>query len=268
MRLSKRALIAMSVVALVLVGLVLSAESLYEVQDRGRDVVPYPNTGDVYKIRVLDSVTLFADGESRPIPDKLSAAGLVAAATMTLMAALLLNAAGAGYRKRRFYALATAGLALLAVDELFALHETIGHNLGFLADLPGVDRPDDVVFALMGVAALVFVWSFRDILLARRRPTQLFAVGGVFFLMAAFGDVTSLSIEEPAEVVAAGFILAGLIVLTAGVLRVELGLGAPASAPGYLDDPDSAGAAEVAAARVSDADPVHRLGEHQGAVAR
>lgn len=268
MRLSKRALIALSVVGLVLVGLVLSAESLYEVQDRGRDVVPYPNTGDVYKIRVLDSVTLYADGESRPIPDKLSSAGLVAAATMTLMAALLLGSAGAGRRKRRFYAFATAGLALLAVDELFALHETIGHNLGFLADLPGVDRPDDVVFGLLGVAALFFVWSFRDVLLSRRRPTQLFALGAVFFGLAVFGDVTGLSIEEASEVVAAGFILAGLVILTAGILKVELGLGVPTSAPGYLDDPDGSGSAEVAAAGVPDADPVHGLGKHKGAVAR
>jgi hypothetical protein len=268
MRLSKRALVIASVAGLVLLALALMAPSLYEVQDRGRDVVPYPNTGEVYKIRVLDAVTLYADGESRPIPDKLTSAGLVAAATMTLIAALLLNAAGAARRKRRFYAFATAGLALLALDEMFALHQTIGHNLGFLADLPGVDRPDDVVFALLGVAALAFVWAFRDVLLSRRRPTQLFAAGAAFFGVAVLGDVGSLSIEEPAEVVAAGFMLAGLIVLTAGILRLELGLGVPASAPGYLDDPDRAGAPEVAAARVADADPVHRLGQHQGAVAR
>jgi hypothetical protein len=268
MRLSKRALVALSVVGLVLAAVVLMAPSLYEVQDRGRDVVPYPNTGDVYKIRVLDTVTLYADGESRPIPDKFSSAAMVAAATMTLMAALLLSAAGAGRRKRRFYTLATAGLAFLAVDELFALHQTVGHNLGFLADIPGVDRPDDVVFALLGVAALAFVWAFRDILLSRQRPKQLFAVGAAFFAIAVLGDVMSLSIEEPAEVVAAGSILAGLIVLTAGILKIELGLGLPSSAPGYLDDPDRAGAPEIAASRVPDADPVHRLGKHQRAVTR
>jgi hypothetical protein len=257
MRFSRRALVAASTLGLVLVALVLMAPSLYEVQDRGRDVVPYPNTGDVYKIRVLDTVTVYADGESRPIPDKISSAGLVAAATMTLIAALLLNAAGAGLRKRRFYALATVGLAVLAVDEIFAVHQTIGHNLGFLADLPGVDRPDDVVFALLGVAALAFVWSFRDILLSRRRPAQLFALGGAFFVIAVIGDVTSTSFEEPAEVVAAGFILAGLIVLTAGILRLELGLGVPDSAPGHLDDPDRTGSPAISAARVADADPVH-----------
>jgi hypothetical protein len=268
MRLSRRALVAAAIVGLALVALALMAPSLYEVQDRGRDVVPYPNTGEVYKLRVLDTVTVYADGQSRPIPDKISSAGLVAAATMTLMAALLLAAAGAGRRKRRFYAFATAGLAFLAVDETFAVHQTIGHNLGFLADLPGVDRPDDVVFALFGVAALAFVWSFRDILLSRRRPTQLFVLGGAFFGIAVLGDVTSRSFEEPAEIMAAGFILAGLIILTAGILRLELGLGLPASAPGHLDDPDRAGTPAVAATSMADAEPVHGLGKHQGAVAR
>jgi hypothetical protein len=268
MRLSRRVLVAASILGLVLVALVLMAPSLYEVQDRGRDVVPYPNTGEVYKLRVLDTVTVYADGQSRPIPDKISSAAMVAAATMTLIAALLLGAAGAGRRKRQFYALATAGLAFLAIDETFAVHQTIGHNLGFLADLPGVDRPDDVVFALFGLAALVFVWSFRDILLSRRRPTQLFVLGGVFFVIAVLGDVTSRGFEEPAEVVAAGCILAGLIILTAGILRLELGLALPPSAPRHLDDPDGPGAPAVAAARVADADPVHGLGKHQGAVAR
>jgi hypothetical protein len=157
---------------------------------------------------------------------------------------------------------------VLALDEIFAVHQTVGHNLGFLADLPGVDRPDDVVFALLGVAALAFVWSFRDILLSRRRPTQLFALGGAFFVIAVLGDVTSRSFEEPAEVVAAGFILAGLIVLTAGILRLELGLGASPSAPGHLDDPDGTGAPAISATRVADADSVHGVGKHQGAVAR
>lgn len=257
MRLSRRALIAASILGLVILALALMAPSLYEVQDHGRDIVPYPNAGDVYKIRVLDTVTVYADGESRPIPDKISSAGLVAAATMTLIAALLLNAAGAGRRKRRFYTLATIGLAALAFDEIFAVHQTIGHNLRFLADLPGVDRPDDVVFALIGLAALAFVWSFRDILLSRRRPTQLFAVGAAFFGIAVLGDVTSRGFEEPAEVVAAGFCLAGLVVLTAAILRVELGLGVPASAPGHLDDPDGAGTPVISAARVADANPVH-----------
>jgi hypothetical protein len=262
MSLRKRGLVALSILALVLAALVVLAPSLYEVQDRGRDILPYEDTGSVYEIQLLDTFTVYADGESRPIPDKLTGAALVAAATMTLMAALLLQAAGAGVRKRRFFALATLGLALLAADEMFALHETIGYNLGFLADLPGVQRPDDVLFLLEGLCVLGFAWAFRDVLLARRRATQLFVLGGAFFGVAAMGDLASLSVEEPAEVVAGGCLLAGLVVLTAAVLRRELGLGlvAPSfvvSASGDLDDPDRAGAPEVTAAGVADPQPVH-----------
>ena len=68
----------LSLVALIVVVLAVLAPSLYEVQDKGRGpaIVPYEGTGLIYKIRVLDSVTVYADSESRPIPDKLSASVL------------------------------------------------------------------------------------------------------------------------------------------------------------------------------------------------
>jgi hypothetical protein len=43
-------------------------------------------------VRVLDEFNLYAAEESRPEADKLSAIGLVAAATMMFMSLLLLNA--------------------------------------------------------------------------------------------------------------------------------------------------------------------------------
>ena len=271
MRLRKGGLVALSIVALALMAVVVLAPSLYEVQDQGRDVVPY-DAGSVYQVRVLDSVTLYADGESRPEPDKVSSTLIFAAATMMLIAALLLRAAGANLRLRRFYGLAAAGLAFLGVDELFAVHETLGHNLQFLADLPGVTRPDDVVFLLEGLVALGFAWAFRDILLAPGRHKLLFLAGAVFLGVATLGDVAGSGLEEPAEVIAGACLLAGLVMLTARTLTRELRLGEAArpaaSAPGDLDHPDRPGAPQVVAAGVSDAEPVHRAGEHQRAMAR
>jgi hypothetical protein len=205
--------------------LVTFASSLYEVQDEGRGpgIVPY-HSGLLYKVRVLDAFTLYAPEEARPEADKLSAIALVAATTMTLVALLLLGAARGDARLRRFFAFTTAGLALLAFDELFALHETIGHNLRFLADVPGVERPDDLIFALYGPALLVFGWCFRDVLFAHRRPTQLFAIGAVVFAIAILGDLAGSFIDEPAEVVASACLLAGLGLLTAICLRQELEL--------------------------------------------
>jgi len=203
-----------------------AAPSLYEVQAKGDGppIVPYEGGGDVYKIRILDAVTIYADEESRPIPDKISSSGLIAIATMSLMALLLLRAAHAGPRLMRFFLLLSIGLAYLAADELLAIHETVGHNLRFLADVPGVERPDDLVFALYIVPVAWFAWAFRDIFRGERTVVALLAAGAAFFLLAAAGDVAGVGIDEPAEVVASLLLAAGLVLLTARVLSRELGL--------------------------------------------
>jgi hypothetical protein len=230
----RRRLVVASVVVLVgLVALVSLAPSLYDVQAKGHGppLVPYEHSGLVYKVRVLDLFSIYADEESRPSSDKLSAIGLIVMASMSLMALLLLNAARAERRVRSFYLVATLGLAYLAADEMFAFHETIGHNLRFLADLPGVERPDDVIFLSYGLPLAIFAWSFRDVLFAKRRATELFAVGAGLFAVAAAGDLAGVGIDEPAEVLAAGCLTAGLVIVTADVLTRELALGRAPEAP-------------------------------------
>jgi hypothetical protein len=203
--------------------LVFLAPSVYEVQDKGRNVVPY-DSGVVYKVRVLDEFNLYAAEESRPESDKLSAIGLVAAATMMFMALLLLNAVRASSRVRRFYMFGAAGLAFLAADESFGLHETLGHNLQFLADLPGVTRPDDLIFSLYVIPAAIFAWYFRDVLLAHRNAVRLFAVGSFFVAVAVIGDLLGSGVDELAEPITAFCLLAGLVSMTVTTLRQELDL--------------------------------------------
>lgn len=224
----RRLIVASVLVVVTLALLAYLAPSFYDVQDKGRGapLVPY-ESGLVYKIRILDLVNVYADEESRPSPDKLSSIGLVATTTMSLMALVLLGAAGGDPRLRRFYAFATAGLAFLAFDELFAFHETLGHNLRFLADLPGVERPDDVVFFSYAIPLAIFAWAFRDVLLTERRVVQLFAVGAALYLIAVAGDVAGMGIDEPAEVLASLCLAGGLVLLTTSVLRRELGLDGP-----------------------------------------
>jgi hypothetical protein len=218
----RRILVACAAVGVVAaVAIVALAPSLYEVVRSGRDLVPQAS-GLLYEVRVLDKFTIFASEETRPDLDKLSAAGLVAAATMILTAFLLLRAGRADMRLRRCFALASAGLAFLAADELFGIHETIGVNLQFLADLPGVQRPDDALFVLYAIPLGVFAWSFRDVVRSDRRAVQLFGVGLAFFLVAVVGDLRNSGIEEPAEALAAACLLAGLVALTVSVLRREL----------------------------------------------
>lgn len=199
------------------------APELYSVVDKGRDVRPY-DSGVVYEIRLFDSVTVYAAEESRPDPDAISGSAMVALATAALMTALLLGAAGAQTRLRNFYALAAAGFGFLAIDEFFALHETFGHNLLFLSDVPGVERPDDVLFALLAVPAAVFLYLFRDVVTSSRRSVNFFVAAIVLFVLAGISDLAGVGTDELFEVLSAGAIVAGFVSLIALHLSAALGL--------------------------------------------
>jgi hypothetical protein len=85
------------------------------------------------------------------------------------------------------------------------------------------------VFLAYALPLGLFAWAFRDILLANRRAVRLFAVGTCFFAISAAADLAGVSLDEPAEVVAAICLLAGLALITAEILREELSLGRAAS---------------------------------------
>jgi hypothetical protein len=228
-RASRRVQIALGIGLLALVGgtaVFLVSPELYEVRDRGRGpgIVPY-KSGPIYEVRLLDSITLYAPEEAKPNPDKLTSILLAGATTMVLMTFLLLTAAGSEARLRAFFGWGAAGLALVTLDETLALHELLGHNMQFLADLPGVERPDDLLFALYPLAVAAFAWRFRGIVLGTSRAVAAaFGVGAVFILAAVAGDLAGSGLEEVAEGFAGLFLVVGLVVLTATVLRQELGL--------------------------------------------
>lgn len=227
---TRRKLIPLAVVALVALAiLAVLAPSFYEVEQKGHDLLPY-DSGLVYKVRVADAVTIYADGESSPKPDLFTGVGLAVVATAALMSFLLLSAAGARERLRRFYLLSAIGLGFLAADELLGIHETVGHNLRFLADVPGVERPDDLIILLYAIPAVGFLILFRDVLLASSRARLLFGLGLVLFVASALSDIAAGALEEPLKFASAGCILAGLGTLMAEHLSTGLGLG-PAGAP-------------------------------------
>jgi hypothetical protein len=228
-RASPKTLFALGVGLVAVVGgttAFLAAPELYQVQDRGRGpgIVPY-ESGPIYKVRVLDSITLLAPVEARPNPDKLTSIVLASAATMVLMTFLLLTAAGSNRRLRAFFGWAAFGLALLTLDETLAAHELLGHNMQFLADVPGVTRPDDLIFALYPLAAAGFTWHFRDIVFGESPAVVVaFAIGAILLVVAVVGDLAGSSLEEVAEPFAGLYLIGGLAVLSARVLRRELGL--------------------------------------------
>jgi hypothetical protein len=214
------------------------APELYSVVDKGHDIRPY-DSGVVYKIRLLDTVNVYAAEESRPDPDAISGSAMVALATAALMTALLLGATGARSRLRNFYALSAAGFGFLAIDEFFALHETVGHNLLFVADIPGVERPDDVIFALLVVPAAIYLYIFRDVIASSRRAVRFFAVALGLFVLAGISDIAGVGTDELFEVLSAGAIVGGFVSLIAMHLSAALQLGesgkaataTPATAP-------------------------------------
>lgn len=212
-----RALIAIAAVVAAAGVAVAAAPSMYEVVDKGDDVRPY-ESGVVYKIQVADSVTVYAAEESRPDMDAISGSVLVALAVAALITSLVLRAAGKDRRLRRFYGLASAGFALLAIDESMAIHETIGHNLLFLTDLPGIERPDDFLFAMLLVPALAFTYVYRDILFGSTTLRWLFGGAFAVFALAAGSDIASISADEPLEVISGACILGGFASLIVGHL--------------------------------------------------
>lgn len=201
--------------AIVALGLLMFlAPSAYEVVDKGKDVRPY-ESGTVYEIRVADAVTVYAAEESQPDMDHISGSALVALATASLMVALLLGAKNGPRRVRGFYLLATAGLGFLAFDELFAVHETVGHNLLFLSDVPGIERPDDLIISLYIIPALAFLYYFRDVLASSSRAVKFFAAAIGGFVLSGLSDIAGMSVDEPLEVVTAALIVGGFISLIA-----------------------------------------------------
>jgi hypothetical protein len=204
---------------LVAVALLAAPGPAYEM--RGEASVPY-NAGTVKEVRVLDSMTVYVDGEPKPGAQVIAAIGLLALAAASFTTALALSLAGAVTRLRNFYLLVALGLGFAGIDELFAIHESIGHNLQFLADIPGIMRPDDVVIALYLLPIALFAYAFRDFLLSHRTASVLMAGGLAFFAMSSAADIASLHAEEYLELVAGLWVGLGISVLMYWHLRRNL----------------------------------------------
>jgi hypothetical protein len=218
--------------------LAASGGELYEVEAKGRHLRPYP-TDTVEKARVLDSFTVYRDAEPPGGTDLLVGLILASISAAALVSGLVLRAAEPREASRlvRFHLVTWMGAGLLAVDELFGIHETIGHNLGFLADLSPVTRPDDLVFGAFLVPVLIYLLYFREVILSSRRALVLWALAFVLLLLAIVLDFRQGAIEEWVEVLSAVCVLAGFADvafkdLTAAVGAAGRSSQAPAGRPG------------------------------------
>lgn len=172
----------------------------------------------VHRVEVF-GVEIYVSGEASnpPLLDVVNGDLMLLAAGVCFLAALLAGRAGQTTH-RRLFGLATAGLGFLALDEQFAIHETVGHNLRFLADLPGVRRPDDVIFALYLVPALLFLWAFRRQLRESPPAPSLFAFAVVVFVAAVFADAADITAEENIEPISSLLLVAGFTTIALRLL--------------------------------------------------
>lgn len=169
-----------------------------------KTLAPGTDSTFIYRLRLFDVITLKAQPDVKPSLDVFAAYLLVVASTLAFGCALLLHLNGVARRRLQFFLLVGVGALWLGADELMGGHETIGTNLSFLADLPGVHNADDVVVAVYGLIAVAIVWSFRDMLREANNALWLFAAAVATMVVASGLDLVGARwLEEPSEVVAA-----------------------------------------------------------------
>ena len=166
---------------------------------------------DVRTVRFFHSFDLYISSETgKPSADLINSYVLVAGAAGCFAAALLLYPPAL----RPLLLVAGLGLGYLAVDEQFAVHETVGHNLGFLADLPGVKRPDDVILASYAIPSVLFIYACWSQLRQSMRAVVLLLSALALFAVSALWDLADLPAEEVFELAPSLAILGAFAFLT------------------------------------------------------
>jgi lysylphosphatidylglycerol synthetase-like protein (DUF2156 family) len=213
-------LAGIAVVVLVVAGLLYFAARHHEfVAFEAKRPSYDPEGVFVERVRVFDRVELNIAAEAeRPRGDLVTSYLLFAIASAAVLAMLLATARRETGRLRWLFLLVALGTGYLAVDEQFEIHETLGANLLVLADVPGIERPDDLILVSYAIPVVAFFVAFRRELARSRRAAALLAVGVAIYAFAAVADVADLRFENEAEVTAAAVALAGVLTLARDLL--------------------------------------------------
>lgn len=188
----KRGPLLAYVVAALFVVLACGLYASADLVDEGQ-LLPY-TTANVERVSTVLGFELTIQNEPPNRVDSLTAALLAAIGMIGVL--LLLGRPGAGARDQWFYCLLALGAGFLAVDEILGVHETIGANMRFLGDLPGVNSPEDVVFGLYLLPALAFLIVFREKLAVTRLSSVAIALGLLLYVAAAALDVLDAILDE------------------------------------------------------------------------
>ncbi len=211
---TRAAHLAMAGAALAMLAFAAVARLAPEVR-RG-ELLPFFDHYEVAQARLL-GVSIYVDTSSG-LADLLTVTALLGVSLALATCAVLLRRRGS--ERATVFAAAAAGAAFLALDDLVSAHETVGHNLGFLASLPVIDHPDDVIVGLYGVVVALF--AFRHRALAAGTPRWPWLVCVTAGVIAVGHDLLPLHVaaaEEGAEVLAGLALLAGVCMVAATQLR-------------------------------------------------
>jgi len=203
-------------VVLALLGVAVAAYASADVVAEGH-LLPWGGD-EIRKVRVFGSVELYVSSETgKPSVDLMNSYLLLATGAVCLTAALLLRRPPF----RGLFVVAGLGTAYLALDEQFAAHESIGHNLDFLADLPGIDHPDDVVLGFYAIPAGLFVLAFRSLLRGSTHASALLVAALVLVALSSLWDLADLLGKELLELVPSAALLAAFALLAHDAAREE-----------------------------------------------
>ena len=119
-----------------------------------------------------------------------------------------------------FWILSGAGLVWLSIDDYFQIHERLGDVLeeGLGVTIPLLNNPDDIFVLGYGVVALTMVAIFLGELLRSRASFPLLATGLGFLVISLAVDFFAphesafAGLEEPTNLIGAGFILSAYLV--------------------------------------------------------
>ncbi len=184
------------VVCLLLVLLILSLLGNYEIIEKGR-LLDYTK-GVIYKVRFYGQYTVLIEPERRLGQDVFNSFLLVGIGFISLTYAFIIAQLKCQGTKQKIFMFMTmfVGMIYLAIDEFFGVHESIGHNMQFLANLPFIERPDDVIVMSYLFPVVLFFLYFRKELLVCRAAIPPLACVVIFFLLSAISDMFTFQFEE------------------------------------------------------------------------
>jgi len=181
----------------------------------------------VYRVRVA-GIELYVD-KAYGRGDIATSALLVVFAAYVLWLAFTLRRRGTDTFQPLL--IAAGGALFLAGDDMLSLHETVGHNLGFLTDVPGVDHPDDLIMGLYVLMVTAFCWRHRDLAPAGSRARAAWLVAAAIGATAELLDMlpfdSTRHVEEGLEAVCA----LGLLIGALATGRLLLSASRPAAPP-------------------------------------